>query len=56
VSEAFGVSRLMFGSDWPVCLVAGSYSDVVRIVESYFSADEQAAVFGNNAVDFYQLT
>jgi L-fuconolactonase len=56
VSEAFGTNRLMFGSDWPVCLVAGSYDEVVRIIENYFSADEQDAVFGNTAVSFYQLT
>lgn len=56
VSEAFGTQRLMFGSDWPVCLVAGSYDEVVRIIENYFSADEQDAVFGDTAVSFYQLT
>lgn len=58
VFECFGVARLMFGSDWPVCTLAGSYSEVVGIVESYIaglSADERAAVMGGNAVDFYQL-
>ncbi len=35
VFEAFGPERLMFGSDWPVCLVAASYAQVKSIVESY---------------------
>ena len=58
VFECFGVERLMFGSDWPVCTLAGSYSEVVCIVESYIaalSADERAAVMGGNAARFYQL-
>ena len=59
VFDCFGVKRLMFGSDWPVCELAGSYSHVVGIVEDYIgalSADEQAAVMGGNASAFYQLT
>ncbi len=58
VFDCFGVERLMFGSDWPVCSLAGSYRDVVGIVESYIaalSAAEQAAVMGGNAAAFYQL-
>ncbi len=58
VFDCFGVERLMFGSDWPVCTLAGSYSDVVGIVEHYIaalSADEQAAVMGGNARQFYRL-
>jgi L-fuconolactonase len=56
--NAFGVDRIMFGSDWPVCLVAASYKEVVAIVADYFSsfsADEQAKIFGANAVEFYNL-
>jgi L-fuconolactonase len=34
VFESFGSDRLIFGSDWPVCLVAGSYSEVVHLVSS----------------------
>ena len=59
VFDCFGVQRLMFGSDWPVCTLAGSYSEVVGIVESYIaglSTDEQAAVTGGNARNFYQLS
>ena len=58
VFDCFGVDRLMFGSDWPVCTLAGSYSEVAGIVESYIAAlstDEQAAVMGGNATAFYGL-
>jgi len=58
VTESFGTHRLMYGSDWPVCLVAASYAQVYDIAQKYFSAfspDEQEAVFGNNAVKFYNL-
>ena len=58
VLENFGIDRLMFGSDWPVCLVAGDYEQVLGIVESYFSAlsaTEKAKIFGGNAVKFYHL-
>jgi L-fuconolactonase len=58
VVETFGTDRIMFGSDWPVCLVAASYQQVVNIVETYFSSfskDEQDKVFGLNAKNFYNL-
>jgi L-fuconolactonase len=58
VVEAFGMKRLLFGSDWPVCLVAGSYKAVMQIVRDYFSSfseDEQDAFFGGNATTFYKL-
>ncbi len=58
VFDCFGSDRLMFGSDWPVCELAGSYSQVVGIVEDYIgalSADERAAVMGGNAKVFYGL-
>lgn len=57
--EAFGTKRILFGSDWPVCLVAASYADMLGIVEEYFasfSETEQAAFFGGNAARFYNLT
>ena len=56
VFEAFGTERLMFGSDWPVCRLAGNYGDTVRLVESYisgFSKQEKEAIMGKNAIDFY---
>ena len=58
VVETFGVDRIMFGSDWPVCLVAASYGEVVGIVEDYFSSfskDEKDKFFGLNAIEFYNL-
>jgi len=55
VAEAFGTKRLLFGSDWPVCLVAGSYQDTVTIVQEYFSGDELTDVMGENAIRFYNL-
>ena len=58
VVAAFGMDRVMFGSDWPVCLVAASYQQVLQIVQDYFSTfsqDEQAAFFGGNAIKFYNL-
>jgi len=58
IVEAFGTNRIMYGSDWPVCLVAASYDQVIGIVRDYFaqfSKDEQAAFFGGNAIKFYKL-
>lgn len=56
VFEAFGAHRLMFGSDWPVCLLSASYSSVKAIVANYmqgFSESDREAVFGVNALRFY---
>ena len=58
VFDCFGIDRLMFGSDWPVCTLSGSYGQVVGIVETYIAAlslDEQARIMGGAASDFYQL-
>lgn len=58
VVEAFGTKRIMYGSDWPVCLLAGGYEQVVNIMERYFSAfstEEQALFWGGNAARFYQI-
>jgi L-fuconolactonase len=58
VVEAFGMKRVLYGSDWPVCLVAASYERVFGMVKDYFatySADEQTAFFGDNAIRFYNL-
>jgi L-fuconolactonase len=56
VFEAFGPSRLMYGSDWPVCLFAGSYEQSFRLVDDYaqgFTDAERAGLFGGNAAAFY---
>jgi L-fuconolactonase len=58
VLEAFGVDRLMFGSDWPVCLVATGYGKWVEVLENYFSDLSQeaiSAIFGGNAARFYGI-
>jgi len=59
VLDAFGAKRLMFGSDWPVCLVAGTYQDTTRVVNDYFSSfsqEERHGIFGGNAATFYHIT
>jgi L-fuconolactonase len=58
VVKAFGTERLMYGSDWPVCLVAGDYAQVKGIIETYtedFSDSEKNKVFGENATKFYSI-
>lgn len=54
----FGTERLLFGSDWPVCLLAASYGEVFDIIDDYFrgfSDSERAAVFGGNALRAYRI-
>ncbi len=56
--NAFGAERLMFGSDWPVCNLAGGYENVYRLMEKYISklsASEQAQVWGLTASNFYGI-
>ncbi len=58
VTEAFGMDRLMFGSDWPVCLLSGNYEEVLGIVKTYmaqFTQADQQQVFYTNALSFYRL-
>ncbi|MBN9298286.1 MAG: amidohydrolase family protein [Filimonas sp.] len=58
VFNAFGTKRIMFGSDWPVCLVAGAYAQVAEIIDNYlsgFSDYEKQLVWGGNASQFYNL-
>lgn len=58
VTEAFGIDRLMFGSDWPVSLLAASYADSCDIAEQYFSKfskGDQDKFWSKNAINFYQL-
>ncbi|NLE38676.1 MAG: amidohydrolase family protein [Pirellulaceae bacterium] len=57
--DAFGPKRLMFGSDWPVCTLAGSYEQVVDALRDALgpiSAGEEADIFGGTAERFYGLT
>jgi len=58
VLEAFGTNRLLFGSDWPVCLVAGDYSKVKTLTTNFISklsTDDQQKIMGRNAIKFYNL-
>ncbi len=58
VFEAFGPDRLMIGSDWPVCLLAGDYGTVLGLVEDYMAgrpAAEREKVLGGNATRFYRI-
>lgn len=59
VLEQFGADRVMFGSDWPVCLLAAPYEEVMEMSQEFVrdSLGNAAldAVFGSNAARFYQL-
>ncbi|MEK3914763.1 amidohydrolase [Paenibacillus sp. FSL H7-0331] len=59
VVEAFGKQRVMFGSDWPVCLFSATYAQVLELIKSSLDAswteEELAAVYGGNASRFYRL-
>jgi len=59
VLAAFGPERVMFGSDWPVCLLAASYAEVMNalrgIVGPLLDEATTARVFGGNAIAFYKL-
>ena len=58
VFAAFGPERLMYGSDWPVCLRAASYEQTHGLAKDYvakLSASEQAAFWGGNAARFYGI-
>lgn len=58
VFEAFGTRRLMYGSDWPVCLLAASYDEQLSILKQYvkdLSPAEKEAILGGNAKIFYNL-
>jgi L-fuconolactonase len=59
VLAAFGPERVMFGSDWPVCLLAGSYERVIaaqKVAIEQLNPSEQAQVFGGTAEEFYKLS
>jgi len=59
ILEVFGPDRVMFGSDWPVCLLGGTYSDIRLIVDRYIedlSTAEKEQIMGLNAMEFYGIT
>src|SRR5207237_7127044 len=56
ILDRFGPDRVMFGSDWPVCELAGSYADVLALTRALLSgasATEHAAVHGKTARRVY---
>jgi len=58
VFNAFSITRVMYGSDWPVCMLAGGYNRALEILQLYTSKltqHEQELFFGGNAIDFYNL-
>jgi L-fuconolactonase len=58
VVTAFGTDRILFGSDWPVCLSAAAYHEVIEIANDYFKSftkEEQAGFWGKNAARFYKV-
>jgi len=58
IVNAFGTERILFGSDWPVCLLASEYKSVLQIIENYFidfSQEEQRQIMGGNAIKIYNL-
>jgi L-fuconolactonase len=58
IVELFGIDRLMYGSDWPVCTLAATYEAQFGIIKDYFSrfsTNEQQQIFGENAIKFYDL-
>ena len=58
VFDAFGPDRLMIGSDWPVCRVAGLYQQVMEVVLNYigtYSEEDKNKILGKNALRVYRL-
>jgi L-fuconolactonase len=58
VLNSFTPSRMMFGSDWPVCLLAATYSDTINLMEDFvkdFSDSEQTSFWSGTAKRVYKL-
>jgi L-fuconolactonase len=53
--ESFGPQRLMVGSDWPVCTLAGEYERVMAVLVDYVADRDREAVLGGNAARFFRL-
>jgi len=58
VFKAFSTKKLMFGSDWPVCLVGGNYQQIKELITNFIAnlhQKEQDAIMGKNALKFYNI-
>jgi len=58
IFHVFGKKRVLYGSDWPVCLLAGNYKEQLRVIGTYtdqFSAEDKALLMGGNAFKLYGL-
>ncbi len=58
VLQHFGAKRLLYGSDWPVCLLSSTYKSQMNVVEEFISklsATEKQQIMGGNATEFYNL-
>lgn len=59
ILDLFGLERVMFGSDWPVCLLSATYKEVIEVLKhallERMSPQEMEPIFGTNAAVFYKL-
>lgn len=58
IFDTFGVDRILYGSDWPVCLLAAEYELQLEIIGEYitkYSAEDKEKIMGGNAINFYNL-
>ena len=58
ITDVFGADRMMYGSDWPVCLLAGSYKNILDIVKTYttdWTEENKEKILYKNALEFYNL-
>lgn len=58
VFDTFGIDRLIIGSDWPVCRLAGSYKQIMQVVLDYirtFPDQDKKKILGENAIKAYDL-
>lgn len=55
VFNSFGEDRLLYGSDWPVCLLSSPYESVIKIIEDYVPKEYHTRIFYQNTVNFYSL-
>lgn len=58
IFECFGIKRVMYGSDWPVCRLAATFGEVMEILENYtsnFTEAERELFWAKNAIRFYNI-